>query len=189
MECDAKCASVADVCAPPLSGIDKIKDLQSQTSSVQAEIKEIEAQISTVDKDLNESNATERNILDNLRYRQLGRDLLHIEEDLNKLDLDAASKARKDFESKYHDQKQIENSLNGEAQHLSGEIKSLDEQIRTRDEELKTDYKDIHTRFSKKLVEVKTSELANADLERYGKALEQSVLKYHGYKMAEVNES
>lgn len=171
------------------AGIDKIKDLQAQLSTVQSEIKEIEAEVAKVDKDLNESNATERNIIDNLRYRELGRDLDRIKEELEKLDLDKASKARKEFETKYHAQKQIENSLNGEAQHISGEIKSLTDQVKQREDELKTDYKDIRVRFSKKLVEVKTSELANADLDRYGKALEQSVLKYHGFKMAEVNEA
>lgn len=168
--------------------VDKIADLQSQTQGIQQEVKEVEADVAKIDKDLNESKATERNIVDNLRYRQLGRDLKKIDEELSCLDLDEASVARMEFESKYHDQKQLENSLNGESQHLSGEIASLKDQIKQRDEELKTDYKDIHKRFSKKLVEVKTSEIANADLEKYAKALDAAIIRFHGLKMQEVNE-
>lgn len=165
-----------------------ISRLQEQIQAIQDEMKVIEGDAAKIDRDLNESKSTERNILDNLRYRELGRDLTRIDEELSQLDLDSASIARQEFELKYHDQKQVENSLNGEAQRLSGEISSLKEQIAARNEELRTDYKDIGPRFSRKLVEVKTSELANADLERYSKALDQAIIHFHGLKMQEINE-
>lgn len=168
--------------------IDKIADLQGQIQLVQGETKEFENEVTKVDKDLNEFRATERNIHDNIRYRQLGAELRQIDDELSDLDLDEASTARKDFEAKYHNQKQVENSLNGESQHLSGEIASLIEQIKARDDELVTDYKDIYARFSKKLVEAKTCEIVNADLERYSKALEQAIIRFHGLKMQEINE-
>ncbi|CAO1623506.1 unnamed protein product [Parajaminaea phylloscopi] len=168
--------------------IARIGDLQGQMASIQEESKEIESDVAKIDKDLNESNAVERNIHDNIRYRELGADLEKIDDELGRLDLDEASTARQEFEDKYHNQKQLENTLNGEAQHLSGEIASLTEQIKARVDELKNDYKDIHARFSKKLVEAKTAEIVNADLERYAKALEQAIIRFHGLKMQEINE-
>jgi DNA repair protein RAD50 len=168
--------------------VDTIRDLQGQIQEINDRIKEVESDISKIDKDLNESKATERNIVDNLQYRQLGRDIRKIEEDLSQLDLDEASKNRREFESKYHAQNQEVNKLNGESQHLSGEIASLQEQLNARDDELKKDYKDVAKRFSQKLVEVKTSEIANSDLEKYAKALDAAIIRFHGLKMQEINE-
>lgn len=165
----------------------KIADLQGQRRIVEAEVNELLGDVGKIDKDLNESNATERNISDNLRYRALGKELEQLRQDLDAIDLDAAMNARREFDEKYHGKKQKENELSGRASHLAGEIESLESQIKARDEELKTDYKDIHVRFSRKLVEVKTSEIANNDLEKYAKALDAAIIRFHGLKMAEVN--
>ncbi|EPQ30278.1 uncharacterized protein PFL1_02394 [Pseudozyma flocculosa PF-1] len=165
-----------------------IADLALQMQGIQREIKEIEAQVAELEKEMNQSKATERNILDNLRYRQLQKDIVAIEAEIDSLDLEQAQRSRKHFADKYNEAKEEENRMNGEASHLSGEIASLRAQIQGREVELRDDYRGVHAKYKQKLIEVKTSDLANSDLEKYAKALESAIMRYHSIKMEEINE-
>nr|WJN25016.1 DNA repair protein [Tranzscheliella williamsii] len=165
-----------------------IIDLIEQTQVVHREIKEVEEKVVELEKEMNQAQATERNILDNMRYRQLERDVISIEEEINSLDLEQAQRSRKHFAEKYSEAKEEENRLNGEASHLSGEIASLKSQIKGRELELRDEYKGVHQNYKKKLIEVKTSEMANNDLEKYAKALENAIMRFHAIKMEEINE-
>ena len=167
---------------------DSLLELQRQSKEVQSEASKIEREVVKIEKDLNESRATERNIHDNLRYIQLGRDVKSIDRQLNSLDLEESSKLNKMWTEKYNSSKRQENELNGKASHLGGEIASLQAQIKSREQELRDEYKHVDRRFTTKLVEVKTSELANNDLELYQKALHSAIMKFHSIKMEEINQ-
>lgn len=168
---------------------DALDDLQRQSREVQAEVSVIEKDIMQIEKDLNESRATERNIHDNLRYIQLGREISSIDEELDSLDLEESHKLSKMWTDKYNTSKREENDLNGRAAHIGGEIASLKSQIKAREHELREEYKNVDKRYTTKLVEVKTSELANNDLELYQKALHAAIMKFHSIKMEEINQN
>lgn len=168
--------------------IDKVKDLQEEVSKMQEAIKVIEGDVALIDKDLNQSEATRRNIQDNLSFRQLGRDFERLDDQLEGLDLDYAAKMRLEYGEKHHKAEEDRIALTGEAQHLAGNISGVKSDIAAREENLRKNYRDIHKQFSQKLVEVKTSEIANSDLEMYAKALDAAIIRFHGLKMAEINE-
>lgn len=63
----------------------------------------------------------------------------------------------------------------------------MQEQARRLERELRTDYKDIEEEYRKQLIELKTEEMANHDLEKYAKALDNAIMKYHSMKMEEIN--
>ncbi|PWZ03080.1 putative RAD50-DNA repair protein [Testicularia cyperi] len=165
-----------------------IAELVEQIAQIHRETKEIEERAAEIEKEMNQSQATERNILDNIRYRQLKRDVAAIEGEINSLDLEQAQRSRKHFADKYTEAKEEENRLNGEASHLSGEIASLRSQIKGRETELRDEYRGVHASYKRKLIEVKTSEMANNDLEKYAKALENAIMRYHSIKMEEIND-
>ncbi|WIA21889.1 hypothetical protein OEZ85_004263 [Tetradesmus obliquus] len=48
-------------------------------------------------------------------------------------------------------------------------------------------YAQIHARYRKQLIELKTTEMAAADLDKYHKALERALLAFHTGKMADIN--
>ncbi|CAO1622307.1 unnamed protein product [Sympodiomycopsis kandeliae] len=168
--------------------VTKIKDLQEEVSTVQEGIKTIEGDIAGIDKDLNQSEATRRNIQDNLNYRQMGRDLEKLDEELDGLDLEYAAKMRAEYGEKHHKAEEHRTNLTGDAHRLAGEISGNKTEIEAREEELRKNYQNIHKDFAKKLVEVKTSEIGNADLEKYAKALDAAIIRFHGLKMAEIND-
>ena len=49
-------------------------------------------------------------------------------------------------------------------------------------------YRNIDDRYKTKLIDVKTHQLANADLETYHRALDRALMHYHSLKMKEINE-
>jgi DNA repair protein RAD50 len=49
-------------------------------------------------------------------------------------------------------------------------------------------YRHIDDRYKTKLIDVKTHQLANADLETYHRALDRALMHYHSLKMKEINE-
>ncbi|KAJ2829157.1 DNA repair protein rad50 [Coemansia sp. 'formosensis'] len=77
--------------------------------------------------------------------------------------------------------------LTSERAGLQGETKQLEDQARRLARELSTDYRDINELFVKQLVVCKTEELANGDLETYGKALDSAIMRYHSLKMQDIN--
>ncbi|KAJ2742458.1 DNA repair protein rad50 [Coemansia sp. BCRC 34301] len=77
--------------------------------------------------------------------------------------------------------------LTGERAGLQGEVKQLEDRARRLASELATDYRDIDHLFVRQLVQCKTEELASADLETYGKALDSAIMRYHSLKMQDIN--
>ncbi|KAJ2617218.1 DNA repair protein rad50 [Coemansia sp. RSA 1365] len=77
--------------------------------------------------------------------------------------------------------------LTSERAGLQGEVKQLEDQARRLNHELSTDYKDVDTLYVRQLVQCKTEELANTDLETYGKALDAAIMQYHSLKMQDIN--
>ncbi|MCO5565272.1 hypothetical protein L7F22_018945 [Adiantum nelumboides] len=166
-----------------------IERFKREMRDAQDSIDKIQQDVDRIEKDLNESRATERNISDNLRFLELSREVKQIDDDLKKINLDDALQARKDWDTKYNDSKRKENDMNGRASHLNGETSSLKAQIKARERELRDDYKNVHETFTKKLIEVKTSELGQNDLELYQKALNAAIMRFHSIKMEEINET
>lgn len=165
-----------------------IQELVGQIQAIHREVKELTDKVAELQKEVNQSQATERNIADNIRYRQLAKDVEKIEQEINSLDLEQAQRSRKHFADKYTEAKEEENRLNGEASHLSGELASLRSQIKGRELELRDEFRGVHQNYKRKLIEVKTSEMANNDLEKYAKALETAIMRYHTIKMEEIND-
>ncbi|MCO5590880.1 hypothetical protein L7F22_044855 [Adiantum nelumboides] len=134
---------------------DALTKLQGQIRTIQNDISGIESEVAKIEKDLNESRATERNIHDNLRYLALGRDIERIDSEMAGLQLEEASKANKIWSEKFNVSKRKENELNGEASHLAGENTSLKATIKSREQELRDEYKNVHGRYTAKLIDVK----------------------------------
>jgi len=102
--------------------------------------------------------------------------------------MEEAGKARRNYDEKYEPAKQREKHLHEAYNQLSGELSSLKVQQKSLEADLK-EFKDIHKKYTDQLIRVKVSDMANSDLEKYAKALDNAIMKYHGLKMEEVNDT
>ncbi|KAK0201990.1 hypothetical protein DFS33DRAFT_1037600 [Desarmillaria ectypa] len=144
--------------------------------------------ITQLDREIGGGDAKRANLQENIRIRQLARQVKDIQDKIDGLDLEAAARARRNFEEKYGPEKEKEQKLQASYSHIAGELSSLRAQLKQSEKDMK-EFKEIDTRYTDQLVKVKMSDVANNDLELYAKALDNAIMKYHGLKMEEVNDT
>ncbi|RDB18009.1 DNA repair protein rad50 [Hypsizygus marmoreus] len=144
--------------------------------------------IKEIDKEINASGASVANYRDNIRVRKLAKEIIDTQTEIDSHDMEEAAKARRNFEEKYGKAKEKENALHTAYSHIAGEVSSHQSQLEAWESDLK-EFKDINKRYTEQLIRVKMSDMANSDLEKYAKALDNAIMKYHGLKMEEVNDT
>ncbi|KAF9533118.1 P-loop containing nucleoside triphosphate hydrolase protein [Crepidotus variabilis] len=165
-----------------------LKESEARGKELQAEVEGVRAAIAVIEKEINESGATISNLRDNIIVRKLKEKIGIIDQEIESYDMEEAAKARRTYEDKYEPAKAREQKLN-ETYHLrTGELGSMKAQTKTLEDDLKQ-FKDVYKKYTNQLIKVKVSDMANNDLEKYAKALDNAIMKYHGLKMEEVNDT
>lgn len=150
---------------------------------------ELQESLSDLDKEASKAKAFERNVGDNIRLRAYQREIQELDLKLAELDIDSATKASKEYDESYHTARKYLTGLQAEQAKLGGEIGIDKKNLKDKRSEMDSEFKDITERYRSQLVKVKTVELANQDLDKYAKALDQAIMKYHSHKMAEINDT
>ncbi|EGN97896.1 hypothetical protein SERLA73DRAFT_182676 [Serpula lacrymans var. lacrymans S7.3] len=167
---------------------DKIEDLEAEIKDLGIKIENVRDIVAKIEKEINESGTSMANLRENIRIRKLGRDIKATQAEIDLCDMEEAAKAKRTFDTIYPVQKQKETDAQSKFAHMGGEITSLEDQLRQREDDL-TEFKDINKQYTNQLVKVKMSDMANNDLEKYAKALDNAIMKYHSLKMEEVNDT
>lgn len=152
------------------------------------DIKQGNEALDQIREQLATSDIYKRNIEDNIKYRKQKAELKTLEETIRKkeeeanintsesldFDLDKVTKAIEQRKRKL-------NQIIGKKDAFAGQIKEHTKELN------KPLYKNIDEQYRQMLIQVKTTEMANADLDRYHHALDKALMKYHSVKMAEIN--
>nr|XP_031864453.1 uncharacterized protein CI109_000367 [Kwoniella shandongensis]KAA5531525.1 hypothetical protein CI109_000367 [Kwoniella shandongensis] len=149
----------------------------------------IEATIANLSSELSKAESLRANISNNLKYREDGKKIDDVQEELDSLDLKSAADSRKRFNDEYKPMMEEENDVQGQMHTASGHLSQMTENRKKLERTLKSDYKDIDKQFKEQLIKTKVSEVANNDLDKYGKALDNAILRYHAIKMDEINDT
>ncbi|GAA6018937.1 hypothetical protein JCM11491_005685 [Sporobolomyces phaffii] len=158
-------------------------------SEMKQRIANLQVHISQFDQTLADSKAVLRNFQDNIRLRREKAALVAIDDEIDQLDEDSARKAYRKFETEYNDQRRKQADLQAEQAKLGGEIETLKNDHQEKQEELNSEYKDIDDKYRRELINVKTAEMSNQDLEKLQKALDGAIMRFHGLKMKEINDT
>ncbi|CAL1536604.1 unnamed protein product [Lymnaea stagnalis] len=71
---------------------------------------------------------------------------------------------------------------------LLGRQQGFKDQIKTFNKELASEmYREAHQKYKSKVIEIKTTEIVNQDLQKYYSALDKAIMMYHKSKMEEIN--
>ncbi|OLY80009.1 DNA repair protein RAD50 [Smittium mucronatum] len=70
---------------------------------------------------------------------------------------------------------------------MVGEKKQIESQVKYLKSELKSNYLNIDSEYLDKMVTYQSLEMTQSDLEKYIKALDNAIMKYHSLKMEEIN--
>lgn len=161
--------------------------MQASIAEQQAVISALTGQIAAASRHASEVQFIERTVLDNMKVRELARRAAEIQARAEQLAQRVGSFDKAHATAQLQRQQLGHSDLMGERSGLLGEIRQLQDQAGRFARELEADYPDADASYKRQYVRVKCTEIAIEDLERYAKALDQAIMKYHAVKMDEIN--
>ncbi|KAG0143588.1 hypothetical protein CROQUDRAFT_109076 [Cronartium quercuum f. sp. fusiforme G11] len=167
----------------------EINNLDKSIKQTSQNIVELQQALTDLDQESTKAKEFERNINDNIRLRAHRKEIEALDQALGDLDVEGAEKASRKFDAEYHKSRKYQAELQAEHAKLGGEIGMDKKNLKDKKAEMESEFKDIFNRHRRQLIKVKTVEIANQDLDKYAKALDQAIMKYHSHKMAEINDT
>ncbi|KAM0789720.1 hypothetical protein ACM66B_006577 [Microbotryomycetes sp. NB124-2] len=167
----------------------ELRDQEKVISNSKTRISQLQAQVSHKEKQLADSNAVLRNFQDNLRLRAEQKQLKEIDTELESLDEDGARRAYRDFETRYHASRQKQTAEQSRQAEIGGQLAIMKKDMNDKKKEIEEEYKDVEKQFLRELIKSKVTQAASDDLLKYSKALDAAIMRFHGLKMAEINDT
>nr|ABV90879.1 DNA repair protein Rad50 [Triticum monococcum] len=176
--------------------VEKLNELQERHTLSLSQLQKCEARKQDISVELDKSkqllrsqDQLKRNIDDNLNYRKTKAEVDRLTHDIELLEdnvLSIGSMSTIEADLKRHAQEK--ERLLSEYNRCRGTISVYQSNISRHKLELKqTQYKDIEKRYFNQLLQLKTTEMANKDLDRYYAALDKALMRFHTMKMEEIN--
>ncbi|KAL8850564.1 MAG: hypothetical protein Q9221_004521 [Calogaya cf. arnoldii] len=165
----------------------EIQGIRQEIEKMDAEQVEVIKEINIIKEELNNHDATQRTIKDNLAYRNAKRDLEVIEKEISKL---SAEEAETDAEGLKEQVQHLFNQYNKHSTETTSRLatmKAKDDQLANMLKDWHTDYANAALEYKEAHIKVETTKAAVEDLGRYGSALDKAIMQYHSLKMEEIN--
>ncbi|XP_056858018.1 DNA repair protein RAD50-like [Raphanus sativus] len=168
---------------------EKQRAAESQLQSAESRKNEIAAELSKSKDLMGNQDQLRRNIEDNLNYRTtkaqvevLTGEIESLEEQI--LNIGGIPAVEAEISKILRERERLLSELN----RCRGTVSVYESSISKNKVELKqTQYKDIDKRHFDQLIQLKTTEMANKDLDRYYNALDKALMRFHTMKMEEIN--
>ncbi|KAG8953820.1 DNA repair protein rad50 [Tulasnella sp. 424] len=170
------------------SCIQQAADLETQISGVIAELEAKRQRMAAAQTEIDQGGARLSNLQNNLHLRRLRKRIEETETELAALPMEEAANSKRTFDIKWGAMQKRESDIKEKISRLQGEVSTMQAQIDGHNKDLASDFKNIKKRYMDQLIKVKMSDMANNDLEKYAKALDSAIMKYHTLKMEEVND-
>ncbi|KDP39329.1 hypothetical protein JCGZ_01086 [Jatropha curcas] len=175
---------------------EKFKEVQEKLSLSQSQLQICENRSKEILADLNRSkeillkqDSIKRNIEDNLNYRKTKAEVDKLTQEIESLEeriLNIGGVSTVEAELIRHSQER--ERLLSELNKCRGTMSVYQSNISKNKIDLKqSQYKDIDKRYFDQLIQLKTTEMANKDLDRYYNALDKALMRFHTMKMEEIN--
>ncbi|KAL4230576.1 DNA repair protein rad50 [Mactra antiquata] len=166
----------------------KKEKIDRKLNTVVDDLKKITNDIDKLRKDLTTQKVRELDLQNNLNLRnkekeidKVGHEIDDLKEKLGGLDVAYLDRERRRL------QKETER-LTKELHTAEGRQSELDNHIKSLKKDLQSDpYKSAEEKHRDKMIDLRTTELANNDLEKYYHALDKAIMNYHNLKMTEIN--
>lgn len=168
-----------------------IEATKARQQANETEMAKLQESLTTSEKTYKQQDALKRNIDDNVAYRR-GKDQelelgTHVER------LQAELEAVGQPETLEAERKTLQNSTSNLRQKLAmhhGTLNAYAQNMEKNRNDLRAnEYKDIDRRYRSMLIDLKTLEMANGDLDKYYTALDRALMAFHEAKMKEINKT
>jgi len=167
----------------------QLKSLEERFSKKVEECENKKKDILKIQENKTKQELRVREIDDNLR-------LIKTEKEIQSIDIEIV-KLKKEL-SKFGDYKVLSNERSSLQQQLDGlrkdkaiiegRLKGYEDEVKRCERDLASSlYAGAEGRHCNKMIQVRTTELASEDLDKYYKALDRAIMRYHSLKLDEIN--
>ncbi len=165
----------------------RIKECEVAIADRQEALQSLQNSAALRNKEAAEIQIKERCLRDNLRVRELNSRLEGLEGQLNARRCRLEGIDRASLNASHARAQMRRSELIGERAGLVGELRQLEDLAGKLRAELGGEYAQVNARWQNQLVRVKALQVGSDDLEKYARALDSAIMKYHAVKMDEIN--
>ncbi|CAG8478399.1 9193_t:CDS:10 [Ambispora gerdemannii] len=165
----------------------EIQRLESEISTKTKELEKLQQQLQRFDKLASEVENTKRNINDNIRYRQIQKNIDEIAHEIDHLQGEIGQQTDARYSQQLSELQKKHEKFTMQRATLIGELSQIQEQIRKQELELKQNYKNAKEEYHKQFINVTVEKMGINDLDTYAKTLDNAIMKFHAKKMVEIN--
>ncbi|CAH8586097.1 unnamed protein product [Schistosoma rodhaini] len=172
--------------------LETAEGLQKNLSLVKSEADTCSENIELLKKQINEHKMRQRELADCVQVRQLRCQLNFLTERTeslakNQMICDNIPLSDQDLINETKRLALEEEKLQSLKQDISNQLSELNAKLCYLNRDLNEKYTNADSEYRDMMYQLKTSELACSDLERYYKALDRAIMSYHAVKMADLN--
>lgn len=146
-------------------------------------------EMTSIQEEINNQSLKQYEIDDNIKLMKTRKDIEKVDLSIEELkkELQQFGNYQMLIEERSSCQERLD-ELRKEKAVNEGLLRGLDEKMKMLNRELNSrHYKDADVNHCQKLVELRTTQLANKDLDKYYKALDQAIGRFHRLKLQEIN--
>ncbi|XP_076362721.1 DNA repair protein rad50 [Tachypleus tridentatus] len=166
----------------------KLQELEEKLNIELYKFKTLNNDIQNLNEELSSQNMKKRELQDNVKLREIEdnmsskkRKIEEIEEKLGTIDATSLYREKQRLVEE-------ERNLTGERRQAEGRKQELEDYVRKKQKELEEEmYGNAEKLYQTTLIQLRTTELASDDLNKYYIALDKAVMHYHNMKMDEIN--
>ncbi|MBN3315434.1 RAD50 protein, partial [Atractosteus spatula] len=166
----------------------ELQETNTHLHEAEKQREKINIEMGNIRQDIDTQKIQERWLQDNLTLRKRIEELQEVAEkrralikEMGDMQVMQLRNERKEVDSRIEDLKKNRSVALGRQKGFEEEI------LRFRKELREDGYCDAEEKFREKMIVMRTTELANKDLDIYYKTLDQAIMKFHGMKMEEIN--
>ncbi|KFW90661.1 DNA repair protein RAD50 [Phalacrocorax carbo] len=166
----------------------ELEDVNSQLAACEKQKEIISKEMETIRQDIDTQKIQERWLEDNLTLRKRNEELKEVEDNIKQLvkemgemKVPQMKNERKHLEEKIESLKRNHHVALGRQHGFEEEIVRLKKELR------ESQFKDAEEKYREMMIIMRTTELANKDLDLYYKALDKAIMTFHSMKMEEIN--
>ncbi|KGL86967.1 DNA repair protein RAD50 [Charadrius vociferus] len=166
----------------------ELDEVNSQLAACEKQKEKISKEMEMIRQDIDTQKIQERWLEDNLTLRKRNEELKEVEDNIKHLVKEMGEmKVPQMKNEQKHLEEKIE-SLKRNHHVALGRQRGFEEEILRFKKELREpQFKDAEEKYREMMIIMRTTELANKDLDLYYKALDKAIMTFHSMKMEEIN--
>jgi DNA repair protein RAD50 len=164
-----------------------IKAFEKDQERIEKEISQVAKKSNDIKTQIADSGHTKSSILENIRYRNVSKQLQGVKREIVNLEREKANDDYDKYDSEATAADMLCQKILAQRGPIVGAIVSKDKEMADMIAEWETDYKNAAQHYRESHIQVETTKAVMEDLGKCKIALDHAIMKYHSIKMEEIN--